>query len=200
METEFEAKFKIKDKQTFRKKLKDIGAKLVSPEHLMRRITVDQRNYPQLQCDYIRIRDEGSQIRLSAKTHAREGGNLADQKEVDVVVSDFSKMKQIIELMGFKFDKYQETKRETWEYKGAEITIDTWPGFEPYSEIEATSEDEVKKIARKLNLDWSTKRITAITEILAEVYGLSIDETLEHLEYITFDSNPFAKIERKKEW
>lgn len=200
METEFEAKFKIKDKQAFRKKLKDIGAKLVSPEHLMRRIIVDQRNYPQLQCDYIRIRDEGNQIRLSAKTHAREGGNLADQKEVDVVVSDFSKMKQIIELMGFKFDKYQETKRETWEYKGAEITIDTWPGFDPYSEIEAGSEDEVKRIARKLNLDWSTKRITAITEILAEVYGLSIDETLKHLEYITFDSNPFAKIERKKEW
>lgn len=200
MDTEFEAKFKIPDINTYRQRLESIGAKLINPEGLMRRIIVDRRNYPQLKCDYIRVRDEGKEVRLSAKTHAREDGQLTDQKEVDVIVSDFDKAKQIIELMGFKFDKYQETKRETWEYRGAEITIDTWPGFEPYSEIEAHSEEEVKEIAQELELDWNSKRITAITEILADVYGLTIDETLKHLEHITFENNPFAKLKRQKDW
>src|SRR5581483_10115164 len=176
--TEFEAKFGPIDKEKYREKLKSLGAKLISPERLMRRAIVDKRKYPQLLCDYIRVRDEGDIVRLSAKTHAKEGGSLTDQKETDVIVSDFEKAKQIVELMGFKFDKYQENLRETWEYKGAEITIDTWPGFDPYSEVEADSEEQVKEIAEELGLSWETKRITAITEVLADAYGLSIDETL----------------------
>ncbi len=37
MKTEYEAKFKIKNKDEFRKLLKSKGAKLVHPERLMRR-------------------------------------------------------------------------------------------------------------------------------------------------------------------
>ncbi len=198
--TEFEAKFGPIDKEEYRKKLKSVGAKLVSPEHKMRRIIVDKRKFPQLFCDYIRIRDEGDVVRLSAKTHAKEGGNLSDQKETDVTVSDFDKAKEIVEAMGFKFDKYQENLRETWEYKGAEITIDTWPGFDPYSEVEADSEENVKSISEELGLNWKTKRITAITEILAEAYGLSIDETLKKMEYLTFEKNSFEGMKRKEVW
>lgn len=198
--TEFEAKFGPIEKSEYRKKLKSVGAKLESPEHIMRRILVDKRNNPQFLCDYIRVRDEGNVIRLSAKTHAREGGNVDDQKEIDVIVSDFEKMKQIIESMGFKFDKYQETMRETWKYKGAEITIDTWPGFDPYSEVEADSEASVKNIAEELGLSWETKRITSITEILCDAYGLTVDDVLKRLEYVTFEKNPFEGMTRKNVW
>jgi predicted adenylyl cyclase CyaB len=161
---------------------------------------VDKRDYSQLQCDYIRIRDEGDVVRLSAKTHAREGGNLTDQKEIDVIVSDFEKTKNIIESMGFIFSKYQETKRELWHYRDAEITIDTWPCLEPFSEIEAKSEEDVYTIANLLGLSWENKRITAVTEILAHIYGLTIDETLKRLEYITFEKNSFEGLERKAQW
>src|SRR5690348_15613870 len=123
--TEFECKFYPIDKEAFRGKLTDIGAKLVIPERKMRRSIVEQSDYPQIQCDYIRVRDEGDSVRLSAKTHALEGGDISDQKEVDVQISDYDKTVKLIELMGFKFNTYQETLRETWKYNDAEIVIDT---------------------------------------------------------------------------
>jgi adenylate cyclase class IV len=123
-----------------------------------------------------------------------QDGNMSDQKETDVIVSDFQKCKQIIELMGFKFSKTQENLRETWELEGAEITIDTWPGLDPYSEIETTSEAEVKRLAEKLGFNWAKKIITPAAEIFAERYHLPLMKTLDMLARISFDHNPFANL------
>ena len=106
---------------------------------------------------YIRVRDEGNVIRLSLKKTAIEIGKLTDQKEIDVKVSDFNKTVKIIEATGVKFNTFQETLREEWEYKGAQITIDTWPGLSTYSEIETTSEEKVKEIADELGFDWNKR-------------------------------------------
>jgi adenylate cyclase class 2 len=192
MDIEFEAKFYPVNKDEIRKATEKIGAKLVKPERKMRRVISNSRAYPQLKCDYIRIRDEGEgTVRLSAKVHALEGGAVADQKEVDVKVSDFDKMLEILELMNLKPTKYQETLREEWEYQGAEIVIDTWPGLEPYIEIEAHSEDEVKEVAEKLGFDWEKKIITSNVEIFCKVYNLNEDEVLKRMDYITFEKIPF---------
>jgi adenylate cyclase class 2 len=191
--TEFEAKFYPIDKEAFREKLKKLGAKLIIPERKMRRAIVDQVVYPQIMCDYVRVRDEGNVIRLSSKIHAREGGSLSDQKEIDVEVSDYDKTIKIIESLGFNFTIYQETLRETWDYKGAEITIDTWPGLETLSEIEAHSEEEVKQLAEELGHNWDKRIVTSVKEIFMKKYGLSKEEATEKLNYITFENNPFAK-------
>ena len=169
METEFEAKFYPVDKKKTRNKLRDIGAKLLTPERKMRRAIVDRRVNKQLRCDYIRVRDEGDRIRISAKIHADVGGKVSDQKEVDLLVNDYDKAIQVIKAMGFEFDKYQETLRETWELDGAEVEIDTWPGLESYVEIEANSEKKVKDIALKLGFDWRKKRITSVVVIYMEM-------------------------------
>lgn len=196
METEFECKFFPIDKEKYRKKLQEIGAKLVVPERKMKRAIGDRRANPQIKCDYIRVRDEGNLIRLSAKIHAEEGGKIEDQKEVDVEVPNFKKTIEIFEQAGIKFNRYQETSREEWEYDGAIITIDTWPGLPPYTEIESSSEGKVKEIAEKLGFDWEKKILTAAAEILAKAYGMSIDEVLDKISYITFEKNPFEKLER----
>lgn len=194
MDTKFEAKFYPVNKDTYREKLKAIGAKLIIPERKMRRAIIDRRNHPEFLCDYIRVRDEGHLVRLSAKIHANQTGHLSDQKELDVTVSDFERTTQIFESMGYKFDHFMETRRETWKYQEAEITIDTWPCLDPLTEIEARSETQVKDIAQKLGLDWNKKIITAAVEIMAEVYHLSIDEALAKVDYLTFDHNPFANL------
>lgn len=195
--TEFEAKFYPVDKEKFRETLKNVGASLVTSERKMRRIIVDHKSYSQLQCDYIRVRDEGDVVRLSAKTHAREGGNLDDQKEIDVVVSDYDKTVKIIEAMGFTFDIYQETLRETWKLGNAEITIDTWPDLDTYCEVEATSEQEVQEVAGKLGLNWEKRIITSVKEVYMKVYGLSKEEVTEKIKNITFENSPFKKLQRK---
>lgn len=192
--TEFEAKFYPVQKDVYREKLASIGAILITPERKMRRVIVDQSVYPQLTVHYVRVRDEGDSIRLSAKIHAREGGKVGDQKEIDVTVSDYDKTIKIIEAMGFTFTVYQETLRETWQYKGAEITIDTWPGLETYSEIEAGSEEKVKEIAEELGFDWNKKIIRSAKFLYIQKYGLSKEEIGKKLNYITFENNPFEDL------
>lgn len=197
METEFEAKFYPVDKEEYRKKLTEIGAKLVIPERKMKRSIFDGRNHKgQFLCDYVRVRDEGNLVSMSAKIHANEDGNLSDQKEVEIEVSDFNKAIEIVELMGFKPDRYQETLRETWEFNGAEITLDTWPNLKTFTEIEAFSEAIVKETAEKLGFDWSERIITAPVEIMARVYNLTIDEVLDKVSNITFENNPFKGMKR----
>ncbi|HJY98364.1 MAG TPA: CYTH domain-containing protein [Patescibacteria group bacterium] len=196
MNTEFEAKFYPVDKEEYRKKLEAEGAKLTIPERLMRRVIADRRANPGLNCDYIRVRDEGNIIRLSAKIHADAEGKVGDQKEDDVVVSDFITTVRIFEDAGLKFNRMQETKREEWELDGATITIDTWPGLEPFTEIETVSSQKVKAIAEKLGFRWEEKILTAAAEIFCKVYGLTIDEVLEKISEITFENNPFSDMEK----
>lgn len=194
MDTEFEAKFYPVNKDKYRARLLSLGAKLILPDHKMRRTIIDGRSHPEFTCHYIHIRDEGNLVRLSAKTHADPEGALSDQKEIDVVVSDYDKTIRIFESMGFKFDRYQETLREVWHFQDAEITIDTWPGLEPYSEIEAGSEAQVKHIAEIIGFDWTKKIITACPEIFMEVYHLELEEVLDKVSNVTFENNPFADL------
>lgn len=197
--TEFEAKFYPINKEKYRKKLLSVGAKLVIPERKMIRVVADGRLNPILERNgYIRVRDEGNVIRLSLKKSAGEGGSLSDQKEIDVEVSSFEKTMKIMEAAGIKFNRRQETLREEWEYKGAQITIDTWPGLETFSEIETKSEKAVKEIALKLGLNWDKRIITAAAEVYAKVYRMGIDEVLEKISYISFENNPFEGM--KKLW
>lgn len=198
MDTEFEAKFFPVNKIKFRKKLKKLGAKLIFTERMMKTVLGDKRNNPRLRCDYIRIRNEGNLIRLSAKIHAEEEGKLTDQKETCVEVNDFDKIVEIIKRAGLKLTYYQEKLRETWKFDDAEIVIDTWPGLEPIIEIEADSEKKVKEVAKKIGFDWDNKILTAAAEVFAKVYGLDIDEVLKKISNITFDNNPFKKM--KKVW
>lgn len=198
METEFEAKFYPINKEKYRSKLREVGAKLVIPERKMRRVLADRHANPRVECDYIRVRDEGSVVRLSAKVHAREGGEISDQKEADVEVSDYGGTIDILKKAGLVFNLYEESLREEWEYDGAQITIDTWPGLEPYSEIEASSGEKVEEIAKKLGLDWQRKIVTAVVEIFCKVYGLKEEDVLNKLSNITFEDNPFKGL--KKIW
>jgi adenylate cyclase class IV len=125
---------------------------------------------------------------------------MSDQKEIDVEVSDFDKTIKIIEATGVIFDRRQETLREEWEYKGSQITIDTWPGLETFSEVEAGSEDAVKEVAIELGFDWEKRIITPAAEVYAKVYRISIDEVLEKISNITFKNCPFDIKDRKPYW
>jgi adenylate cyclase class IV len=198
MESEFEAKFYPVDKEEYRKKLKSIGAVLSVPERKMRRVIADHHDNTGLNCDYIRVRDEGNLVRLSAKIHAKPGGGVGDQKEADMEVPDFDKTKEILEYAGLKFVKYQESLREEWEFEGATITIDTWPCLDTYSEIEASSEEQVKDIAIKLGLDWDGKLLNTLDELCSKVYGISQEKALDMIKNVTFENNPFSGM--KKIW
>ena len=165
----------------------------------MLRIVADKRKNPIIKPhSAIRIRDEGKVVRLSLKISAGDSGILTNQKEIDVEVSDFEKAKQIMESVGVVFNRRQETLREEWRYKSAQITIDTWPGLDTYTEIEAESEKKVKEIADELGFNWNKKIIMSASNLYTKVYGMTKDEALEKTSYLTFENNPFKNL--KKVW
>lgn len=195
--TEYEAKFYPVNKEEYRNKLLKLGAKLLIPERKLIRIIADSRKNPILQQNhYIRLRDEGDVVRLSYKITADQTGNLSDQKEIDVTVSDFEKATKIMEAAGVVFNYKQETLREEWEYKVAQITIDTWPGLDAYSEIETDSEQKVKELAEEIGFDWNHRVITAAAEVYERVYKIEIEKVLEMIQSITFENNPFEGLEK----
>jgi adenylate cyclase class IV len=197
--TEYEAKFYPVDKELYRKRLVSIGAVLLLPERKMIRVVADWKDNPVLpRHAHIRVRDEGDLIRLSLKTFGGRGGKMSDQKEIDVKVSDFDKTIKIIEATGIKFTQRMENLREEWAFNGTQITIDTFPCLETYSEIEAESEEKVKEIADLLGFDWSKKIIAPWPEVCVKVYGLSTDEVMEKITNLSFENNPFEGM--KKVW
>lgn len=151
--TEFEVKFYPVDKEEYRKKLQQIGAKLLISERKMIRLVADYRDNPTLgNRECIRVRDEGGLVRLSFKSFAKNAKQLTDQKEIETEVGNFDATVKIFEKLGIKFNRRQETLREEWQYKSAQITIDTWPSLLTYTEIEGDSEKTFTKLLKYLGL------------------------------------------------
>jgi adenylate cyclase class 2 len=103
---EIEAKFFI-EKDEFIKKLKQIKAKLVTPERTMKRKVFGIVNEPK----YFRVRDEGGKITMTCKVITGRG--IHDVFESEIEVSNFDKACEILTLTGLPLKAYQETTRET---------------------------------------------------------------------------------------
>lgn len=194
MKTEFEVKFYPIDKDTITAKLRSNGGTLVQSEVKTIIAAYNHQANPQIDGDYVRVRNEGDKVRLSIKVHAAQDGSIADQKEIDTIVSDFDATLEILERSGLKRSGFQEKLRETWELNGAEVVIDTWPGLETYIEVEAQSEDEVKQVAEVLGCNWTDKIITSVVEIYMKKYGMSVDDVLAAMGNLTFDNHPFGDL------
>jgi adenylate cyclase class 2 len=191
MKTEFEVKFYPIKKEKIITKLKEKGGVLVQSEVKTIIAVYNHQLNPQIKGHYVRVRDEGDKVRLSIKIHAAQNGSIADQKEIDTIVSNFNATVEILERTGLKRSGFQEKMRETWEYDGAEVVIDTWPGLETYIEIEAQSEEKVKQVAEELGCSWDDKIITSVVEIYMQEYGMSAEDVLTAMENLTFDHHPF---------
>ncbi len=194
MKTEFEVKFYPVEKAAIIDQLKQRGARLIQPEVTMLVSVYNQTRNPHIAGDYVRLRHEGDKTRLSIKLHAQEGGKVSDQKELDVIVSDFAAMEEILTRIGLRRTGYQEKLRETWQLNRTEVVIDTWPGLEPNIEIEGDSEAAVQATAALLGFDWNDRIVTSIVEIYMRVYGLTAPEVLALLEHATFADNPFGNL------
>lgn len=172
METEIEAKFPDVNADALRKVLEEKGAILEYPEVLMRRMNYD---YPDRRLEekggWIRVRDEGTEVTLSYKQ--LQDRTLHGTKEINVVVDDFDKTRQFLEAIGMVAKAYQETRREKWNYKGVEVTIDTWPWVPTFVELEGPTEALVREVAADLNFDWST----AMHGSVETIYQMHFDFT-----------------------
>lgn len=197
MKTEVEAKFLDVIPEELRKKLKDHGATLVQPEVLMRRKIFD---YTDARLEkmgaWIRIRDEGNKITMSYKRLVDR--SFQGTKEIVFNVDNFDAAGDFLLAAGLDCRSYQETKRETWQLDGCEVTIDTWPWIPTFVELEAETEKEVESAAAKLGFDW-TKAMHGSVETAYQKYYDVTEEEIDHLEEIKFTPVPdWLEIKRKQ--
>lgn len=170
MPTEYEAKFTDIDKDAIRQQLQRLGATLVKPETLQKRVVFFLPNGHEIAGGWLRVRDEGNKVTMSLKVV--NGIQITDQKELMLTVDSFDIATSFLTSIGCVQKSYQENKRETWALDGTEITIDEWPFLEPFVEIEGASEDVVIKASEKLGFDWSQAVFGSTHLLTSQKYGI----------------------------
>lgn len=152
MKTEIEAMFPDIDHDTIREQLKKLGGVCEHPMRDMRRALVETEAMKNDDA-FLRVRDEGDKVTLTYKRHDDYG--LHGTKEIETTVGDYESMIAILEASGLTPTTYQESRRETWQLDGVEVVLDEWPWIPTYIEIEGETEEAVRDVASKLNLDWN---------------------------------------------
>ncbi|NCU41307.1 MAG: CYTH domain-containing protein [Candidatus Moranbacteria bacterium] len=172
MQTEYEATFANIEKEALRRKLTALGARLVRPEFLQKRVNFHLPKESQVQEGWLRVRDEGEKVTISIKS-ILNNDVIEGQKELCLEVNDFEKAKEFCKELGCKQKAYQESKREIWMVGKTEICIDEWPWLEPFVEIEGKTEEEVKSVSEKLGFSWKEALFGAVDIQYEKKYGIS---------------------------
>lgn len=185
MKTEFEAKFLNIDIDALRVKLKDLGAVCEQPMRLMRRVTIDNEQMKAKDA-FLRVRDQGDKVTMTYKQFDELSASGA--KEIEVTVDSFDDTAELLKQAGLPFRSYQETKRESWKLGEAEVVLDQWPWLNPYAEVEAASEQEVKATATKLGFAWKDAVFGDVMSAYRAQYPhLSEKDTVGNIKEVMFD-------------
>lgn len=172
IQPEIEATFININKDQLRAQLKELGAKLLQPETLMRRTIFNIDDH-----SFVRVRDEGNRITMSYKRLDKL--SLSGMKEICLDVNDYDDAINFVKVCGLSPKAVQETLREEWELDGVELDIDTWPWLPTFVEIEGPSEAAVKTVVEKLGL----KMADALYGSVDEVYKIYYDVTNQDINY-----------------
>ncbi len=190
MDIEYEATFTNINKDIVRGQLKKVGATLIKPEFLMKRIVFELPLGHEIPGGWLRVRDEGDKTTMSLKVV--NGDKIEDQKEICLKIDDFATGVKFLESIGARQKAFQESRREFWLLDNVEVTIDEWPYLEPYVEVEGKSEDEVKAVSAKLGFDYSQALFCSVDTLYNKKYGTPFETINHNTKLITFnDPNPF---------
>lgn len=172
METEYEAKFLDIDKDEVRGRLKAAGASLERAEFLQKRWVFELPAEKRSKNSFMRVRDEGGPITMTWKQFA--GTEIDNPQEIEIVVDSFNKAVEILTQIGCVASSYQESYRELWHMGDAKITIDTWPYYPPFVEIEGISEDIVRDTSIKAGFDYSQAHFCGVSKLFSSKYGAHV--------------------------
>ena len=153
------------------KKLDSLGATKVG-EWEQKRYVYDF--IPKRENQWIRLRTNGKESTLTYKNVEKD--TIDGTKELEIVVDDFKKTNEMLEILGYKSKGYQENNRIRYMLNGVEIDIDSWPKIPTYMEIEGKDEEEVNATLKLLDID--KEKVTALNceDIYKKIYGINIDE------------------------
>jgi len=188
---ELEATFYDIDKEEIRTKLKELGATLVYPEFLMRRVVYDTGKH-----SFARVRQEGDGVVMTYKTYT-DDTIITGCKEVNVRVDDYDAANLFMRSIGMKEKANQDSYRELWKLDGVEITIDTWPWIPTYIEVEGPREEAVWSVSKKLGYKKEDAHFGSVDRVYQYYHGIEMDVINEETPLINFEMEPPAWVKRK---
>ena len=177
MNTEYEIRVLEVDVEKLTQKLEALGAEKVG-DWMQKRYVYDFT--PKRENQWIRLRTNGKKTTLTYKNV--EKNTVDGTKELEIVVEDFEKTNEMLEILGYKNKGYQENKRVRYILGGVEIDFDTWPRIPTYMEIEGKNEEVVAKTLELLEIP--KDKVTALNceDIYKQIYNINIDE-IKHLTF-----------------
>lgn len=164
---EIEVRFLNINSQSIIKKLQKLNAKDDGEYLIQETIFYDKQKTWLEKGKFVRIRKAKNKIFVSYKHHQKH--TATGTYEIEFEVNDFNKAKDFIENLGLIAFRIQEKKRHTFKLENVILDIDTWPTIPTYLEIEGESEEDLKDIAQKLDLDWK-KAVFENAKIVIEKY------------------------------
>lgn len=149
MAKEIEIKFKIKNPNLIKRKLKEKGAKFVG-KTLERTIKFDTENKDlEKKGKFLRVRT-GFENVITYKRKLKSK-KFKEREEIELEISDPEKMKIILENLGFTNKWIMEKYREKWQWGSVEIVIDRLL-FGNFIEIEGNKKS-IQKATKALRLN-----------------------------------------------
>lgn len=145
---EHEAKILDVDHADMERRILDKGGVKIA-ERFMRRRVYDI--IPGDWSKWIRLRDDGTTTTLCTKEIIHEG--IDGTHEHEITVNDFDETDALLNTLGHVSRNYQENQRTSYTLDGAAIELDLWPLIPTFMEIEASSVDEVVRIASTLGVE-----------------------------------------------
>lgn len=159
-DVEIEVKFYVLSLEEIEKMIKELGGVLIQErifESNLRFDTGDQklRNLRHV----LRLRKDKDNI-LTFKGAAEVGKPVSIRQEIEVLVDDFDKTRELLEGLGYEVIMEYEKYRTTYSLLDTLVVLDELP-YGRFIEIEGPDGKTIQKVARNLNLNWNTRVMTS---------------------------------------
>lgn len=178
---EIECRFLEIDKDSFVEKLIELGAQDFGEVLLEETIFYGPNFKWKDEQKFVRLRKVGDKIKLSYKEHNKVAVDGAS--EIEIGVDDFDKTEKLLESAGLGAYRHQQKKRHTLKLDNVTFDIDTWPKVPTYVELEGESEEDLKRVSKKVGLDWNNVLFHDARWIIENIYNIPVGE----LRCFTFD-------------
>ncbi|MBP6060549.1 MAG: CYTH domain-containing protein [Candidatus Pacebacteria bacterium] len=178
---EIECRFLEIDKDVLLKKLHALGA-LDEGEELVNEVIIyDKELKWRDEQRFLRVRKIGDKTTLAYKEQTQH--TVDGTYELELNIDDYEKAILLFEKIGLYPFRYNQKKRHTFKLNKVTIDIDTWPMIPAYVELEGDSEQDLKDVAKMLELDWKEADFHGARWVIEHKYKIPVGT----FRWFTFD-------------
>jgi adenylate cyclase class 2 len=165
---ETEAKFYVLHLDQITKLLDNFQARLIQPRVLETNLRFDLPDDSFRSSGRVLRLRRDTESKLTYKGAGQNKSGVIDRQEIEFVVGDFDKAKQFLEALGYRQRMFYEKYRATYGLPAVSVMLDELP-YGQFVEIEGETDEEIKAVAAKLNLDWNAAIETSYTGLFENV-------------------------------